>query len=329
MSVESPRILFGLVLLAPAIALQVRAFVRGRAEIGMLGAVWARDQVIRLYTVKSFFSAFAFNVFLVLALLSAAEITWGERPVEEDRSGLDVVVAIDISRSMLAADVEPSRLDRTIGLVRAVSRQLSIARMALVAFKGDAVTVMPLTEDANALEVVLDGVGPALVSAPGTNIAAGLQEALRSFPEASHAHRAVVLLSDGEALSGDVEAPVAEFRRRGIPVIAVMTGTEAGAAVPAGDGTPILDEQGRPVISRADPTLLERVAERTGGTMSRLDEPDIAAQLVRSLSDFAAVRQREGFRLVPTRRYRLFLAAAIIALVLSTAVRFVRWHGMF
>ena len=329
MTIENAGILWASLILLPAIALQIRAFVLGRREIGLLSARSSRDPVLRLYTVKSFFSAFAFDVFLLFAITAAADVTWGERPIEEDRSGLDVVIAIDVSRSMLAADVLPTRLDRSIGVIRAMSRQLSSARMALVAFKGAAMTVMPLTEDFNSLEIMLEGVGPALVSAPGTNIQAGLAEALRSFPESSLAHRAIVLISDGEALAGDVDVPLAELRRLGIPVLAVITGTPGGAPVPSWDGAPILDEGGRPVISRADPTILTRVAERSGGAAFDLETPDLAGELARTLSGFAAVRQREGFRLVPVRRFRLFLTAAMIALLVSTGVRVIRWRGMF
>ncbi len=328
MTVESPRVLMGFLILVPVIALQVRAFLKGRSEIALLGAIWSHDTTVRLYTVKWFFSSFVFDVFLVFAVLAAADVTWGERPVEEDRSGLDVVIALDVSHSMLARDIEPSRLERAVGVVRAMTRQLPAARTALVAFKGAAVTVTPLTEDGNSLEVVLDGVGPGLVSAPGTNIEQGLSEALRTLPEASFAHRAIVLLSDGEALDGDVDGPIAELRRRGIPVMTVMTGTTAGSTIPTSDGTPVLDRDGRPAISRADPLTLERIATRTGGAFFDVASPDLVAELSGSLSRFAVIRGREGFRLVPRRRYRLFLGVAIVALLASSAVRVVRWRGI-
>jgi Ca-activated chloride channel family protein len=328
-TVESPRVLLGLLILVPAIFIQMRAYLKGREEIRELGIQWPYEQVARLYAVKSFFTSLAFNLFIVLAILSAADVTWGEEPVEEDRAGLDVVVAVDVSRSMLASDVAPSRLRRTLGVVRAVSRQLPSARMALVAFKGDAITLMPLTEDSNALEVVLDGVGPALISAPGTNVEAGLAEALRSFPEATFAHRAVVVLSDGESLSGDVEEPLAELRRRGIPVMTVLAGTAEGAPVPAGDGSVLLDEDDRPVVSQANAALLAEIAARSDGALLRLDEPEVVTALTTRLREFARIRETEGFRLVPRRRYRVFLTAAMLALVVSVAVRVIRWRGMF
>lgn len=329
MSVEHPTILLGILVLVPVIVLQVRSYLRGRSEIVSLGAQWPAEDVGRLYAVKTFFAALAFDVFILFALLAAADITWGERPVEEDRSGLDVIVAIDVSRSMLAADEDPSRLQRSLAVVRAVSRQLDAGRMAIVAFKGEAITLMPLTEDTNALEIVLDGIGPALISAPGTNVQAGLDRALESFPEATFAHRAIVVFSDGEALTGDPESPMGTLRARGIPVLSVLAGTQEGAPVPAGDGNALLGEDGLPVVSRANESFLRDVAERTGGDLLHLGDPEIVAQLADRLAGFAALREREGFRLVPRRRYRVFLAVAILALLVSTSVRVVRWRAMF
>ncbi|MFW5789259.1 MAG: vWA domain-containing protein [Spirochaetota bacterium] len=329
MTIERPAILLGLVLVVPAIVLQIRAYLAGREEIVRLGVQWPREQVARLYAVKWFFSALAFDLFLVFAVLSAADITWGERSVEEDRAGLDVVVAVDVSRSMLAADADPTRLGRSLGVIRAVGRQLPAVRMAVVAFKGEAITLMPLTEDANALEIVFDGIGPALISAPGTNVEAGLSEALRSFPEAAFAHRAIVLFSDGEALSGNPDEPVGALRRRGVPVLAVLAGSEEGAPVPGGDGSALLDDDGRPVVSKANAGLLTDIARRTDGEVLRLADAEIVTELERRLSGFAELREREGFRLVPVRRYRLFLGAALVALLVSMAVRVVRWRGMF
>ncbi len=329
MTIESPRLLLGLLVLVPVIAIQFRAFMKGRNEILTLGVQWPADQVVRLYTVKWFFSTAAFNAFLILVILASADITWGETPVEEDRAGLDVVVVADVSRSMLATDVEPSRLLRSLAVVRAVSRQLPAARMALVAFKGDAITLMPMTGDVNALEAVLDGVGPALISTPGTNIEAGLGEALRSFPEGSFAHGAVVILSDGEALSGQIEEPLSELRRRGIPAVVVVAGTPEGAPVPGPDGTAMLDEEGRPVVSRSNTALLAEIAERSDGSLFLLDAPDIVSRLAAELSGFVRVREQEGFRLVPRRRYRVFLSIAMLALLVSVGIRSIRWRDMF
>ncbi|TVQ23932.1 MAG: VWA domain-containing protein [Spirochaetaceae bacterium] len=329
MTVEYPALLGALLILVPVVGLQVRAFVLGRRDLLIVGAHLDPVALSSLYLVKSFLTAFAFDVFVVFSILAMAGISWGQVSVEEDRSGLDVVVSIDVSRSMLAADIEPSRLDRAAALVRTVVRDLPLARFAVTVFKGSATTLMPLTSDPFAVEIALEGLTPALVSTPGTNIEVGLAHALNRFPSASSAHRAVILVSDGEALAGDARGPAARAKDLGIPVFTVLTGTAEGAVIPAPDGSPLTDEAGRPRVSRADPAMLESIALATGGRAFLLTDPDAVPDLIREIGRFVDLRQREGFRLVPHRRYRLFLGVALAALAVSLILRIVRWQRLF
>ena len=329
MTIERPEILFGLLSLVPIVAIQILMLVKGRRDVVRLGSQWPADLVSTVYLVKWFFASAAFNLFVVLTILSAADITWGQVPIEEDRTGLDVVMVIDVSRSMLCTDVTESRLGRSVAVMRAVSRQLPAARVAVVAFKGEATTLMPMTEDITAVEIALNHAGPALISAAGTDLERGLSEALDRFPHGTSSHRAIVLFSDGEALSGSMTNTIARVRREGIPVVAVVAGTEGGAVVPGHDGTPIVDEQGRPVISRADVRTLAHVAESTGGTLHSVVDATVVADVSRSLERFAELREREGFRLAARRRYRLFLGLGLVALLISLTIRVVRWRDMF
>jgi Ca-activated chloride channel homolog len=328
-SVTSPQLLYGLLVLIPVVTLQLRSFFLGRRDLMRLGSHLSPERLSSLFIVKWFLSAFSFDVFLIFAILASAGFAWGEEPVEEDRRGLDIAVVIDVSRSMLAQDLPPSRLDQSVDTVRLVSRELPFARMAIVLFKGAATVLIPMTGDTAAIDTVLDGAGPGLVTAPGTNIAAGLQMGLERFPSASLSHRAIVLMTDGEALTGSVDEALTEIRSLGIPVFAVLVGTREGAVVPAPDGTALLDENGRPVISRADATVLVQIAGATGGEVITLSDVAAADRLVSLLDRFASVRESEGFRLVPRRRYRLFLAVALASLTVSLVVRFIRWRGMF
>ena len=329
MNVSSPELLTGLLVLAPIIALQVRAYMLGHQEVLVLGSHLSPERVSSLFLAKWFLTAFLFDVFVLFSLLAASGITWGEVPVEEDRSGLEVAIAIDVSRSMLASDVAPSRLDQSIAVVRALARELQFASFSLVTFKGDATVLMPMTGDINAVESVANGVSPGLVATPGTDIGSGLEVSLGRFSPVSLAHRAVVLISDGEALSGDVGPALEETRRLGIPIFAVVAGTTEGAPVPAPDGSAMRDEEGRPVISRADSALLREVAEETGGALFLLNEPTAIDDLVGAVDAFAETRETEGFRLVARDRFRLFLGIALVALLLSLVIRLVRWRGMF
>jgi Ca-activated chloride channel family protein len=325
----APGRLFGLLVLLPMIAAQVVAFLKGRRDIALLGRPSSSDSARTLYAVKSFFAALTFNLFVVFAVFALADPTWGERPVEEDRDDLDVVVCLDISRSMLATDVDPSRLARSLSLVRSVSRQLPAARFALLVFKGDATMLLPLTEDLNALETVLDGISPDLVSTPGTDIEKGLSTAIEAFPPGTNAHRAILLVSDGESLDGTPDRPAGVARSLGIPVLTVVAGTAEGATLVARDGTTVMDSAGRPVVSRASETVLRGIADATGTITVGIADLDAAATVADGLRAHAERREAAGFRLVPVRRYALFIGAALAALALYLAVGVIRWQRAF
>jgi Ca-activated chloride channel homolog len=325
----SVNILWGLLVLVPVILLQIRAYFKGRADLAVLGRHWNRDSAQTLYLVKWFFSMLTFDLFIALSVFALSDVTWGERPVEEDRDSLDVIVALDISRSMLADDVDPSRLSRSLSVIRSVSRQMPAGRFGLVAFKGEAVVLLPLTEDLNALEAVLDGISPQLVSTPGTDLERGLETAIGAFPEGTNAHRAILLISDGESLSGAPARVAATARSLGIPVLSIIAGTLDGSTLPAVGGSIITDEAGRPVISRAMPRVLESIAESTASRSVWLDNLEVVGIVTDNLLAHVDRRESSGFRLVPVSRYPLFIFAALIALTASVAVRIFRWQDMF
>lgn len=329
MSVANPVPLYGLLLLIPIVVLQLRSYFRGRNDLLLLGSHFSPERVSSLFVVKWFLSSFAFDVFVVFAFFAAAGISWGQEPVEEDRSGLDVSIVLDVSRSMLAGDLPPSRLDQSRELIAVVARELPFARLSVVVFKGAGTVLLPMTGDLASVDIVLEGVSPGLVTTPGTNIEDGLRVGLDRFPSASLSHRAMVLITDGESLSGDITEPLGRLREAGIPLFTVLAGTAVGGVVPNTDGTALLDDQGRPVVSRADASVLRRLASETGGEFVDLAAVTSADSLVNELRLFADIRETEGFRLVPRQRYRLFLVVALVSLALSLVVRSFRWRGMF
>jgi len=329
MTLQDPRALWALLAIIPIALIQLRGYALGRRDLTRLGQEMTDPSVQTLFLVKSFFGALAFNAFIALAIVALAGPSWGEQPVEEDRENLDVVVAMDISRSMLASDVSPSRLSRGVSVIRSVSRQLSSTRFAVVVFKGDASILLPLTEDLNALETVLDGVSPNLVSTPGSDIERGLSQALDAFPPGTNAHRAVVLVSDGESLTGSPSRVARRSDDEGTPIITLLAGTSAGSTVPAGDGSNILDDEGRPIISTADPLSMQAISDLTGSPALDVDDVNVVTQLIEELEGHVERRDEAGSRLEPVPRHATFLALALVMLATSLAVRVVRWLDLF
>lgn len=329
MKILYPEATWLLLLAVPAIIVLAIEYVRGRRELPIIGGTGRRDTAATVWLVKWFFSGLSFLVFLVLSVLALAGFTWGSRPVQHTREGLDVALVLDVSRSMLADDVRPSRLGRASVAIQGLLGELPGSRFSLVVFKGAAVKLVPMTEDTTAIEAVLASVGPAMISSPGTDVAAGIDAALGSFPAGSDRNRIILLFSDGEFLERSPLRVAAEAGGKGIPVLSIAAGTRAGSQIELADGGKVRDVEGRLVVSKVDLDSLEEISSLSGGRLFLLADADILTQLLSEVRSFDTVRREQGFRLVQVRRFRLFLAVALGFLALSVAIRTVRWKDAF
>jgi Ca-activated chloride channel family protein len=197
----------------------------------------------------------------------------GHRTERATVSGVDLVVLFDVSRSMDARDTPPSRLERAVQVAADVLEGLGPGdRAALAAFAGRGVLLTPLTPDASALREMLSGIDIDLMQSRGSELGAGVREALTAFQDESPRPRVLLLLSDGEApLGRDAgDLGTAEAVRAGVRIVAVGLGTEVGATIPD-HGVPLLDASGRVVVSRRDAGRLAALARATGGAVEGTD----------------------------------------------------------
>ena len=247
---------------------------------------------------------------LLLAVIGAARPQWGDTPSPIQRQGIDVVIALDISRSMQATDVQPSRAGLAARGLGEMLRHLGGDRVGLVSFAGTAFARSPLTLDTDAVaDLVNRAQREGALVGPGTDVGAAITTALRllDVPDRA-ATRAIVLISDGEDLGSTLGEAIAAAQRARVRVYTVAAGTEAGALVPAGEGArgPAAE-----VLSRADRASLARIASETGG--STRDAASLAGLAV----DLARLQQSsldEGQQVVPIERaqWPLLAAAALL-----------------
>ncbi|MFN7987771.1 MAG: VWA domain-containing protein [Thermoanaerobaculia bacterium] len=254
--------------------------------------------------------------------LALARPRWGVVTETVERRGADVVLVLDTSASMRAADVTPSRFVLARQAALSLAEKLPGDRLALVGCEGEAQVLVPLTLDTAAVALFLEALEPGIGALPGTSLAAGLAAAAELMPPGTSAGKQVVVLSDGEDLEGGVEEAVAKAKAEGIVVHAVFVGTEGrGAPVPevdvSGRPTGFKTEDGAPVLSHPDPGLLRRLAAETGGSFSvvspgRTDLDGVAREIDkaarRPLSGSVGTNRRE--------RYQLPLGVAVGALAL-------------
>ena len=227
---------------------------------------------------------------LALLALALAGPRIASRVEEIPGSGVDVVFAFDVSRSMDARDVAPSRLERARRAAAGLLARLEPAdRVALAAFAGRGVLLTPLTPDRDALVELLDGVDTGLLAPASTDIEAGLRAARSAFEAGSERPRVVLLLGDGEDTVRRGDAGAAEALRADVRVLAAAFGTEVGSTLDD-HGAPLLDRSGRPVVSRRDLARLQRLCEATDGGLFAADawgEIDLAGALAAIRRDAA------------------------------------------
>ncbi len=211
---------------------------------------------------------------LALAVLGAsfalARPRWGSGEQKVERKGVDVVFLVDSSLSMGARDAAPSRLFVAKSLVRRMTRDMPGNRVGLVQTEGNSVALAPLTLDAGVIDLLLDAIDPGSLPTPGTELAPGVETALRLFGEGSEKHRVLVLLSDGEDFGGGLDSEIARLKDEGVAVFAFGVGTPQGSTVPI-PGTSELkrNEEGKVVVSQLHEDVLEKLARATGGDYLR------------------------------------------------------------
>lgn len=251
-------------------------------------------------------------VVVVLGVGTAlARPRWGLVTETVERRGADVVLVLDTSASMRAADVTPSRFVLARKAALSLLERLPGDRLALVGFEGEAQVLVPLTLDAAAVALFLESLEPGIGALPGSSVAAGLAAAAELMPPGTSAGRQVVLLSDGEDLEGGVDEAIRKAKGEGVVVHTVFVGVEGrGAPVPevdlSGRTTGFKMQEGSPVLSRPDPALLRRLAAETAGTFSvvqpgRTDLDAVAREIDkaarRPLSGAVGTNRQERFQI--------------------------------
>lgn len=196
---------------------------------------------------------------MLLLVVALMRPQWGIVEEEHASSGIDLLFAIDLSRSMLADDLSPSRLAVAKRAVALAVASAPADRIGIVGFAGSAFTVCPFTTDRQMALRMLDELGTGTLPKGGSSLALALSEAGKAFRGTTPGGRLLVLVSDGEDHAGGIDSALAELRRQGVAVLAALAGTPAGGLMPLPDGTFIKGRDGAVVKSRADLASLKLI----------------------------------------------------------------------
>ncbi len=260
----------------------------------------------------------------VLALMRPRSVAGGETVISS-RVAADVVVVLDVSKSMLAEDVAPNRLVRARAEIAGMVKQLDGQRVGLVVFAGRAVTLCPLTPDQAFFNLALRGVDTRSVSRGGTRIGDAVRTAVKAFPTGPGA-KLIVLITDGEDHESDPLEAARQAKAAGVRVVAVGLGSEQGSPIvitdpKTGARTDMLHDD-QPVISRLDGETLRKMALETDGAYvpagtSALDLESIVRE---HITPILRAEADQALRVVPAEEYAWMVALALIALLAALGV---------
>lgn len=259
-----------------------------------------------------------------LAFVALARPELGFTWVESKRRGIDVMIAVDASKSMLARDVSPDRLTRAKLGVSDLLERLDGDRVGLIAFAGSAFLQVPLTLDEGAFRRALLALEPGIIPRGGSDLASAIRIAVRAFRTEKSNFKLLVLLSDGEDLAGDAIQAATEAADAGVKIYTVGVGTSGGELIPDGDkpGKFVEDTGGKIVKSRLDEQTLREIAERTAGFYAPLGQrgEGVTAVYEKALAPIPEEELASRLRRVPIDRFQWPLALAILLLAIEPLV---------
>lgn len=218
-----------------------------------------------------------FVVAVALVVVAVARPQAGSKLREVEREGVEIMVAIDVSNSMLASDFSPNRLERTKYAVSRVIEGLSEERIGVVVFAGDAYVQLPITSDYLTARNFVERISPTQVTKQGTAIGAAIDLATSAFSSDSEGSRVVVLVTDGENHEDDALAAAERAAEKGVQVYTIGIGTPEGAPINIGDDF-VRDDKGEIVVSKLDETTLQKIAATTGGAYIRATAASVGVQ---------------------------------------------------
>lgn len=216
---------------------------------------------------------------IAVALLSVilARPQVGSHPTTGKREGIEAMIALDISNSMLASDVSPSRLERSKLIVEDLVNHLDNDKIGMIVFAGDAFVQLPITTDYVSAKMFLQDISPSLIGAQGTNISQAINLAIHSFTNSENIGKAIILITDGEDHLGNAEEAAKNAADKGINVFILGIGSTKGAPIPLnGNGELLKDKSGNTVISKLNEQMCKQIADAGKGMYLHVDNSIIA-----------------------------------------------------
>lgn len=280
--------------------------------------------------VKNLIPHFAKNLptykilFLIMALafiiLALARPQFGEKTEVVRKEGVEIMIALDISNSMLAEDITPNRLERAkYALTRLVDR-LKNDKIGLVVFAGDAFVQLPMTHDYSSAKLFVSTISTELISRQGTSIGSAIDLASKSFSTDSDIGKAIIIITDGEDHSGTAIKSAKMAYEKGIQIFTIGIGLDKGVPIPIA-GSPgqfMKDENGETVISKLNPDFLKKVSEASNGTYIQASNTNVGLDdILNEINKMNTENFESKTFVAHAEQFQYFIGGAILFLIIG------------
>ncbi|HUV00257.1 MAG TPA: VWA domain-containing protein [Bacteroidales bacterium] len=321
----NPDFLYLLVLLPLMVIIYMINFLRRQralkrfGNIDFVGKLIPEMSVVRP-PVKFFLQLLA----LVSAVIMVARPQFGSRIEEVKKQGVEVIIALDVSNSMLAEDIQPNRLTRAKQAISRLVDNLENDKIGLIVFAGDAYTQIPVTTDYVSAKMFLSAINPDMVPKQGTAIGSAINLGIRSFSPGEGKSKAMIIITDGENHEDDPAATADEASKADIIIHTIGIGSTEGVPVPVVSGGRkefLKDADGNTVISRLDEDILKKIAVSTGGNYVRASNSSIGLDEI--FSEIKKMKKEELESTIYTEyndQFQIFGALSLIFLVIDFIV---------
>ena len=310
--------LFGLAIIPLLLVLYIGVVYWRRKKIRKLGDErLVNDQLLGFIPGRATFKFILLAFALTAIIIGWANLQSGDKPEKVQRKGVDVVIALDVSKSMLANDVAPDRLTRAKQLIMLMTEKMQNDRMAFIVFAGRAYVQLPLTVDYNVMKMMLQNASPDMVPFQGTVISEAIEMGKKAFSDNNPKYKSIILITDGEDHDESAIQKTKEAADAGIVVNTVGIGSPQGATLYDPQTKSVkLDENGSPVVSKLNEEELKAIASAGHGSYTLLQNPEVAAQKL--INGLEGMEQRNLGSMEFTEFtsfFQYFLLAGFIALV--------------
>ncbi len=317
---ENPQYLYLLIVIPLLAILYYYSNYRRRIRLRKYGdPALLKELMIDVSAWRGQAKAWLLLLALASLIIAAARPQFGTKIDTSERNGIEAIIAMDVSNSMLANDVRPSRLDKSKMLVSNMVDEMKDDKVGLIVYAGQAFVQLPITNDYVSAKMFLDGIDPSMIATQGTDIATAIELGMKSFTQKKDVSRAIFLITDGEDNEGGAVEAAKEAATRGIHVYVLGVGSPDGAHIPIPGTTQyFIDEQGNPIVSRLSEEMCRQIAHAGQGAYIYVDNSSSAQkELSRYVDKLAKTKLETQIYSEFDEQYQGFIILALFFLLID------------